>query len=419
MSKGQLMGFVPLSCLARCVIDFLQPKLQKNARLLLGFSGGTDSLALFYLLLEACQRLNFTLHLAHIDHGWRKESRAEAEALGTLAASWDLPFHCHRLEEVPVCDRENWARQERQSVFQKLVTQHRCQALLLAHHADDQAETVLKRISEGAGLRGLGGLAPVKTIGSLLIYRPLLNVRKSDLAAYLKNLGHTPFVDPTNRDPAYLRARMRMQIFPAFERAFGKRVALQFTAFGALWREMQQYLDKRSRALRERFVTGPFGACLCVSLDEDPLELKWVLLDYAAKKRAHFSRAACAQLIELLLRRAAQATMQAPPLSFVVSGQHLFILHQPKLSFFTQQHRWRFVKTAQTRGWEAFWLGEVSYFCDYDKLISLSQVPSKMRKKICERYRAAGVPPILRAQAPLFVKDSVIVGECLTRRFYI
>ncbi|MCB1082086.1 MAG: tRNA lysidine(34) synthetase TilS, partial [Chlamydiia bacterium] len=84
----------------RLVKDFLTLRLQKGAKLLLGFSGGPDSMALLHMLIEAKETLDFSLHLAHVDHGWREESAREAEALEKVAKYFDLPFHLHRLEKM-------------------------------------------------------------------------------------------------------------------------------------------------------------------------------------------------------------------------------------------------------------------------------------------------------------------------------
>jgi len=216
----------------RIVKDFLSIRLKKGAKLLLALSGGSDSLALLHLLIECRASLDFDLHIAHIDHGWREESLEEAKILEKLARSLRLPFHLHILKEIPDKDRENQCRIQRLQFFSTLHKQYHFQALLLAHHADDQAETVLKRICEGASWRGLGGLLEEKEIDGLPIWRPLLSVRKKRLETYLSQKHLTPFQDKTNLDPAYLRGRMRSKIFPDLEVAFGKQIGNNLVKLG-------------------------------------------------------------------------------------------------------------------------------------------------------------------------------------------
>jgi len=104
----------------RTVKDFLSLHLEKGAKLLLGLSGGPDSMALLYFLLEARQTLDFSLHLAHIDHGWREESVREALALQNLAAQLKLPLYIHTLRDMSGSDLENRCREERLAFFKRL-----------------------------------------------------------------------------------------------------------------------------------------------------------------------------------------------------------------------------------------------------------------------------------------------------------
>ncbi|MEM7174719.1 MAG: tRNA lysidine(34) synthetase TilS [Chlamydiota bacterium] len=401
------------SALAKRVAEFLRPRVKPKDLLLLGLSGGNDSLALFYLLIECQKMVPFELQLAHVDYGWRPQEHEEAQVLVQLAKKLGFQLHLHTLSRLPERDRENWARQERLAFFTALWHRRSYRALLLAHHSDDQAETVLKRIGEGAGLLGLGGLVSERTIGDLVVYRPLLMTRKKELRAYLKRRQLKPFSDPLNADPMYLRARMRQMIFPHFERFFGKQVATQFTAFGQLWQEMQAYLEKKSRPLKERIVRGPFGVYLRVDPSDDDLELKWIVLNYAASQGANLSRSACTQLIELIRKKAPKAQIEAPPLRFVVNQHHLFILTRFFPSFFEKKELWN--KTESRLGWIHFWLGRVYYPKQYDQIVSLNQLVPRDRKRLKEWYRTAGVPLFLRDKAPIFIKKNVIVSECLTQ----
>eukprot|EP01136_Pigoraptor_vietnamica_P021045 Opistho-1_new@70746 len=193
----------PLLLLIRA---FLKRHLVSSGPLLLALSGGNDSLALFHLLL-ACRRFfGFTLQVAHVDHGWRKTSGEEAKSLADMVEKLGFPFHLHTLSpQSSFADRnlEAQARKERLAFFKKLYQQHACQALLLAHHADDQAETVLKRLLEGASLFALGGLKEVTTLQEMQVWRPLLSVPKKELASWNMQKGLTPIEDETNSDPRF------------------------------------------------------------------------------------------------------------------------------------------------------------------------------------------------------------------------
>lgn len=251
------------------VKEFLRSNWDRKSPLLLGYSGGPDSKALLYLLLE----LGYAPHLAHVDHGWREESRKEAEALKLEAEKLNLPFHTVRLEPDR---REVVAREKRFEFFTSLFEKIPFQALLLAHQADDLAETALKRVLEGANLIHLGSMRGVSKIGPLTIWRPLLNVPRSDLERYLEKKKLDSIQDATNLDPAYLRARMRVQILPELSRSFGKEVSANLTTLGNRANELKDYLDRRTDGSLSLLQKGPWGLALPLSTVE-PVEIRHLL----------------------------------------------------------------------------------------------------------------------------------------------
>ena len=150
-----------------------------KSKLLLGLSGGPDSRALFHLLLDH----GIPFEVAHLDHGWRDESREEAAYLQKLCEEFKVAFHLERVAH-PVKD-ENSGRKARLSFFRALCEVHAFQAVLLAHHADDQAETVLKRVFEGASLPRLKGFSPCTIVEGVSLWRPLLEVAKEQILRWL------------------------------------------------------------------------------------------------------------------------------------------------------------------------------------------------------------------------------------------
>lgn len=222
------------------VKEFLQIHLREGGPLLLGLSGGPDSMALFHLLLQ-CQRwFKFELHVVHVDHGWRPESREEAK---WLQGQVSFPFHLHRLEGVG--KDEASAREERLKFFSRIYGKLKCQALLLGHQAEDQAETVLKRIFEGGGLFTLRGITPVTCLNEMVIWRPLLEARKQELISWLEERGIPYLQDPSNQDPKYLRAKMRVSILPELSKFFGKEIQGNLLRLGQTAQELKEYFDKR------------------------------------------------------------------------------------------------------------------------------------------------------------------------------
>ena len=234
------------------VFEFLQAHFRPGAPLLLGVSGGPDSLALLHLLVEARHFFPMELHVAHVDHGWRPESGGEAKILEGIVKALGLPFHlCVLQKEGDNKNLENKAREGR-SFFLNLYKEKGFQALVLGHQANDAAETVLKRVLEGASLTSLGGIKPVSQFEGMPIWRPLLKVSKEELVAWLEKRGFAAFDDPTNRDPRFLRARMREHLLPTLAQSFGKEIQNNLCRLGEAAHEMAAYLQKKIAPILER-----------------------------------------------------------------------------------------------------------------------------------------------------------------------
>lgn len=196
--------------------------LRTDQPVLLGVSGGSDSLALMYGLAS----LNFDLIIAHVDHGLRPESRQEAEFVEGLAESLGFPFFSQRIEVEKVAEREGQSIEEAARIvrYRFLFDQarrHACQAVAVAHHADDQVETVLMHFLRGAALPGLTGMAYRRMMPlwdpEIPLVRPLLGIWREEIDAYVEGMGLTPCVDLSNLDTTYHRNRIRHMMIPELE----------------------------------------------------------------------------------------------------------------------------------------------------------------------------------------------------------
>jgi tRNA(Ile)-lysidine synthase len=175
-------------------------------------SGGPDSLA---LLLLAAQARPTSIEAATVDHGFRAESRSEAEMVARVCEQLGIPHstltaHWERKPETAIQER---ARVERYRLLGGWAKERGLAAIATAHHLDDQAETLLMRLNRGVGVRGLAAMraeAPVPGGDrSARLIRPLLGWRRSELAEICKSAGVTPADDPTNRDEQFERVRLR------------------------------------------------------------------------------------------------------------------------------------------------------------------------------------------------------------------
>ena len=169
----------------------------RGARLLVALSGGADSTALLAMLVGARKRLELHLAAAHVNHSIRgSESRADAEFCEKLCRELNVDFYLKNVDAPAAADAshegiETVARRLRYDALREVRAQTRSDWIVLAHHRDDQAETVLMHLLRGCGGRGIGGMD--KFSGDL--YRPLLNVSKAELESFLSSsLGWVPFV---------------------------------------------------------------------------------------------------------------------------------------------------------------------------------------------------------------------------------
>ncbi len=191
--------------------------LADGRRLLLGCSAGGDSMALLELAAPAAAAHGWSLAVVHVDHSQRPESAEEARFVAARAAAHGLPCYLERLGDELVGGgalSEDALRQARHECFRRAAAAFKAGALLLAHQADDRAETFLIRLLAGSGPTGLGSIRPVEKIGKLTLVRPLLKIRRAALRQYLTARGLGWRDDPTNAAVSNKRGWIRNELLP-------------------------------------------------------------------------------------------------------------------------------------------------------------------------------------------------------------
>jgi tRNA(Ile)-lysidine synthase len=185
----------------------------EGGRIGLAVSGGPDSLAML-LLAQAAVPGGF--EVATVDHGLRAESAAEADFVGRICAGLGIPHTVLSVRVAPG-NLQDEARAARYAALASWAVERGLGAIATAHHADDQAETVLMRLNRGSGLAGLAGVRARGTVpGSKLpLIRPLLDWRRDELAAIVARAGVAAVTDPSNSDPRFDRARIRAALAEA------------------------------------------------------------------------------------------------------------------------------------------------------------------------------------------------------------
>ncbi|WP_134685235.1 tRNA lysidine(34) synthetase TilS [Brevibacillus migulae] len=201
--------------------------LTAGESLVVGVSGGTDSMALLHILMSLNKQYQYgwKIHVVHVNHSFRgAESDADAEYVQTVCTEWSIPCHSFKrnvslyMEESGLGSQEA-SREVRYQLYQQVAEEVGARKVVLAHHGDDQVETVLFRMLRGTGIHGLAGIPLRRWLveGKIEVVRPLLGVFRHELEEYCREAGLSPREDSSNASRKYLRNRIRLDVLPLFE----------------------------------------------------------------------------------------------------------------------------------------------------------------------------------------------------------
>ncbi len=203
------------------VREFIQRHVPDSSRkpIVVAVSGGPDSVCLLHILHRLRRDTALQLHVAHLDHGLRPDSSADAQYVLDLCHKLGLPVTIEQAD-VPAYRRqyrltlEEAAREVRYAFLADVAVTIGAKAVAVAHTRDDNVETVLLHIIRGTGTRGLAGLQPVAQRGPVIVIRPLLDVTREETVTYCRRHRLQPRLDPTNLDRGPLRNRVRLELLP-------------------------------------------------------------------------------------------------------------------------------------------------------------------------------------------------------------
>ena len=191
--------------------------IQYGDRIVVGFSGGPDSVCLLHVLNRLKDRYGIKLYAVHINHGIRGEEalRDENYAKG-FAESLDIPIFIKRVDAVGFAKENKMSTEEagrflRYEYFEEVLKQVRGQKIATAHNMNDQAETMIMNFLRGSGTTGLSGISPVRDFKYI---RPILYIERSEIESYCKENGLNPVIDSTNKENVYRRNKIRLELIP-------------------------------------------------------------------------------------------------------------------------------------------------------------------------------------------------------------
>jgi tRNA(Ile)-lysidine synthase len=397
--------------------------------ILLAYSGGIDSQALFLLLLEMRSQIPLDLHVVHIDHKWRSTSAKESYALQEFVENSGVVFHLVTLDKdkQPLADLENYFRQERYKAFLKIYQEISAGCLLIAHHQDDQAETVFKRLFEGASFIKLSGLKRESYLHGMRVIRPLLECNKQHLEAYLAFKKSGYIQDITNTDTRYLRARQRHQIFPIIEKLFGKNATKNLSKIARKALHLEFYLDAQTEKYQKYIYAGPFGVSIDFTKEPfEPIECEHVIKKLLRIYSMEMSCQTLEDVIEKIHLRQANKRFLCSGLEVFVDRGAIYFIEALRPQIFPESIFWDFqeivfesqdylwhlkpveIETLET-SWKDLYIGEIYLDLEEGQIFIANATTD--RKAMNKGFSENQVPAFIRSLAPVFFKNGLVISN--------
>lgn len=230
--------------------------LKMDDSVVIGVSGGPDSMALLYIMNEFKKNMNLKIICAHINHNVRKESEQERIDLENYCKENNIIFEYIKIEKWGEDNFHNEARTIRYNFFEELIENYDAKYLMTAHHGDDLIETILMRIVRGSTLKGYSGFSRIVEKNNYTIVRPLITLTKDEIVRFVENNNIKYAIDNSNNEDHYTRNRYRHTVLP-FLKQEEYNVHKKFLKFSETLLENNKYIEKEtSKVINEVFING-------------------------------------------------------------------------------------------------------------------------------------------------------------------
>ncbi|MGM0501306.1 MAG: tRNA lysidine(34) synthetase TilS [Bacillota bacterium] len=255
--------------------------IKKKEKIVIGVSGGPDSIAVAHILKQLQEKYDLELHIAHLDHQLRGvESKSDARFVNEFASEFNIPItikECDvkQYQQENNLSLENAARQVRYNFFYELIDRLGFDKLAVGHHVNDQAETIIMNFLRGAGLKGLGGIKPYNN----KVIRPLIEVEKNKIKQYCIENNLSWRVDRTNQEEICLRNKIRLSLLPRLRTEYNDNLIKNLKQMAEVFRVEDDFMTEQ---------TKQFFSKIVISKAENKLIIdhqKFLELDLAIQRR--------------------------------------------------------------------------------------------------------------------------------------
>ncbi|MGI6768393.1 MAG: tRNA lysidine(34) synthetase TilS [Bacilli bacterium] len=298
----------------------------KNKTFVLAISTGVDSMVMLQAFLNLKDKFALKLHVAHYNHRMRMQSEVEEEFLKEYCLKNDISCNVESLQEDATGNFQSFARTKRYEFFYKVCASLQADYLVLAHHADDNIETILMRIIRGSNLKGYSGMDEVVPFHNSLLIRPFLRTAKSELINYANLHKLKYYQDESNFDDIYTRNRIRKEIVPVLYNE-DQNVYLKFQDFSETLKEANKLLEEKVNNFLNITIKG--GNYVNFSLLEFLKLNNFLRIEVLFKllKEYELSKSAIEEILKLIL-----STKKNLKVHF--KNQFTFVKEYNKISFY-------------------------------------------------------------------------------------
>lgn len=247
--------------------------IEEKDRIVVGVSGGPDSICLLHVLNSLKQKLNIEIFVAHINHMIRKEADFETEYVKDFCKKLGIVFFVKKIDVEKVAKEQKKGTEEtgrniRYEFFEEVLKKVEATKIATAHNLNDKAETVLLNIIRGSGTSGLKG---IEAIRDNKFIRPLIEISREDIEEYCRENNLNPKFDKTNEETIYRRNKIRNDLIPYIKKEFNPNIIKTIARLSEVATEENEYLEKQTQKAYENVYVG--AGLVSAHKDEDSINV--------------------------------------------------------------------------------------------------------------------------------------------------